>query len=345
MDFYNTFNNWLVKNGFRLIRDEQVSIWCKMEEDCAILLHIVPERLPGQDRYKIADLYKEQERVCSEFMIKTGRMAECLMLLIFKDMPDQRILKELQPYPNLWCVSRSMNSLLIYEGQRSDFYGLKVPLENYLEEYSVLQEKRNKAELKKSFTPVNTLLVLVNIGVFFVLSCLGNVNDPEFMTGHGAMVLERIVEYKEYYRIFTSMFLHFGVDHLFQNMLILLIMGCRLERITGSWQYLLIYLGSGITGSIASIFFTLKGQPFVVSAGASGAIFGVLGGILGLILVDLVKKQRQRIRNIGLTGVIFMICAALSYGFFETGVDNAAHIGGLIGGFVLTAAGALLRLF
>ena len=73
-----------------------------------------------------------------------------------------------------------------------------------------------------------------------------------------------------------------------------------------------------------------------MSAGASGAIFGVMGGLLFLIIKDVVQKKRKRMEEIGLSGMIFVIVSALSYGFTTTGVDNAAHVGGLVCGFVLT---------
>lgn len=98
----------------------------------------------------------------------------------------------------------------------------------------------------------------------------------------------------------------------------------------------MIYLGSGLAGALLSLLYTLRAAPFSVSAGASGAIFGVMGGLVFLLLSDVVRKRRQRVEEIGLPGIIFVVVSALSYGFFSTGVDNAAHLGGLVGGFLLT---------
>ena len=165
---------------------------------------------------------------------------------------------------------------------------------------------------------------------------MGNVMDAVFMADHGAMVWDAVVEQGEYYRLFTSTFMHFGVEHLVQNMLILLLIGPRLERILGGGKYLAVYLGSGIAASLTSLFVTLARDPYTVSAGASGAIFGVMGGLLFLIIKDVVQKKRKRMEEIGLSGMIFVIVSALSYGFTTTGVDNAAHVGGLVCGFVLT---------
>ena len=201
-----------------------------------------------------------------------------------------------------------------------------------------MQQKitEERTELRRMLTPVNTILVLANVVVFMILSFLGNTTDAEFMAAHGAIDWMDVVEKHQYYRLCTSMFLHFGADHLLQNMLILLVIGCRLERITGKLSYLLIYIGAGLIGAGTSIIFTLGNNPNTVSAGASGAIFGVMGGLLYYIISDIIQKKRHRVEEIGLTGMIFMVASALSYGFFSTGIDNAAHIGGLVGGFLIT---------
>lgn len=213
---------------------------------------------------------------------------------------------------------------------------MKDRLEQFLGDYRRAEQTADKNELRRMFRPVNTVLVGINIMVFLVLSLMGNVMDAVFMADHGAMVWDAVVEQGEYYRLFTSTFMHFGVEHLVQNMLILLLIGPRLERILGGGKYLAVYLGSGIAASLTSLFVTLARDPYTVSAGASGAIFGVMGGLLFLIIKDVVQKKRKRMEEIGLSGMIFVIVSALSYGFTTTGVDNAAHVGGLVCGFVLT---------
>lgn len=81
----------------------------------------------------------------------------------------------------------------------------------------------------------------------------------------------------EYYRIFTSMFLHFGPQHLGNNMLVLFVLGGRLERTVGKLKYLLIYLLGGMGGNLLCLFLELDSADFAVSAGASGAVFAVDG--------------------------------------------------------------------
>lgn len=162
------------------------------------------------------------------------------------------------------------------------------------------------------------------------------------MAAHGAMDWVDIVEKGQYYRLFTSMFLHFGADHLHPEYAHFIINWMQIRKNTGKLAYFVIYIGAGLAGAVTSVIFTLGASPNTVGAGASGAIFGVMGGLLFCILADLIQKKRHRVEEIGLTGMIFMVCSALSYGFFSNGVDNAAHIGGLIGGFLLTMLSRLL---
>ncbi|MCD8019312.1 MAG: rhomboid family intramembrane serine protease [Clostridiales bacterium] len=337
MDFFNELQKFLAGQGFGRVKTSGGTIlWMKEETHLVKLVEVVPEVLPGQDRQPVEQQEETIRRLENQVMIRYGKKADRLTLMLFRGMPGERVIDEIGPFENIWCVDQSSGNLLLYEHQRSDFYGMREPLEQFLEHMKQKEKSENLKEWQRMFQPVNTALVVINILVFILLSLLGDVTDAEFMADHGAMVWSGVVEQGEVYRLFTSMFLHFGADHLLQNMLILLLVGSRLERITGRMRYLGIYLGAGIVSSVASLFFTLAREPYSVSAGASGAIFGVMGGLLFLILKDVFQKRRHRIREIGLVGMMFMIVGALSYGFSTTGVDNAAHVGGLIAGFVFT---------
>ena len=139
-----------------------------------------------------------------------------------------------------------------------------------------------------------------------------------------------IVEGKEYYRLFTSMFLHFGMAHLANNMLVLFVIGDNLERAVGKARYLLIYFLSGIGGNLLSCYLDYQDGSMSVSAGASGAIFGVMGAMLYVLLVNHGRLEDLTVRQIAI-----MAGFSLYFGFTSSGVDNAAHIGGLVSGFVL----------
>ena len=91
------------------------------------------------------------------------------------------------------------------------------------------------------------------VAVFLILSAMGDTEDAVFMMNHGGMYEPLIVQEHEYYRLFTSMFLHFGISHLANNMLVLFVLGQRLEPAVGGVRYLLIYLLSGFGGNVISL--------------------------------------------------------------------------------------------
>ncbi|MGH3656269.1 MAG: rhomboid family intramembrane serine protease, partial [Micromonosporaceae bacterium] len=126
----------------------------------------------------------------------------------------------------------------------------------------------------------------------------------------------------EYWRLFTSMFLHYGLLHLAVNMWALWILGQHLERILGPARFLTLYLLSGLGGSVAVYLFTEQNRP---TAGASGAIFGLFAA---LFVVN---------RKLGLDnrGVIGLILINLSLGLFIPNISMTGHLGGLVIGGVV----------
>lgn len=175
------------------------------------------------------------------------------------------------------------------------------------------------------------VLVAANVIVFFGLSFGGMTEDGWYMLQHGAMYTPYFMNQKEYYRIFTSIFLHFGFQHLINNMLSLVILGRYLEPVVGKVRFLIIYILSGLAGNVLSMMGDLITGENAVSAGASGAVFGITGALLSLTIL-----YRGRILGITKQSVIIMIAVSLYNGFASEGVDNLAHIGGLLCGFLVT---------
>ena len=151
------------------------------------------------------------------------------------------------------------------------------------------------------------------------------------MAEHGAMYPDFIRINHEWWRIITAGFLHFGAVHLVNNMVILYCMGSRLERVTGHLKYFLIYLVSLIGAGMLSYGMMLRTGDYAVSAGASGAIFGVIGGFLWIVIL-----HRGRFEQITTRGIVMMIVLTIYYGFSSVGIDNWGHIGGLLAGFATT---------
>ncbi len=335
MEFIQGLQELLKKQRFQRVDDDSQIVWIREEENVSAMIMIVPERLPGQPWISVAQREKNIGALETKLMVRTGKKVDRLTLMLCHDLPDEQSLRETADYPDIWWVDWKNGRLLIYENQRTDFRGLKNILEQYLEVWMENEKQTDRMELRRVLQPVTTLIVIMNLLVFLTLSVIGNTEDSSFMAAHGALTWDAIWNRREYYRLITSLFLHFGATHLFQNMLILMLTGSRLERAAGGIRYLLIYLGAGLTGSAASILFTLHNNADV-AAGASGAIFGIMGGMICLILKDSFRREKVYIKEIGLTGIIFMVVCAASYGFFNSGIDNAAHLGGLAGGFILT---------
>lgn len=173
-------------------------------------------------------------------------------------------------------------------------------------------------------------MIVINVAVFFILTMFGDTEDAVFMLQHGAMYEPNIIEGHEYYRIFTCLFLHFGITHLLNNMVLLGALGWNLELEIGKVRFVIIYFASGIIGNIVSLFYDVTLEQPAVSAGASGAIFGLMGALLYVVIAN-----RGRLGRLSGRGMLVMVILSLYFGLTSTGVDNLAHIGGLVSGFLL----------
>lgn len=191
-------------------------------------------------------------------------------------------------------------------------------------------ENEDAAYFLSHFTLVNTVLIVINITLFIVIEILGSTEDVELMIRWGASYWPLIYYEHQYYRLLTSAFLHFGLEHLLSNMLILFFIGDHLERALGKIKYLIFYLGCALGSGFVSYEVSMHLEENVVSAGASGAIFGVAGGILYLIL-----KNRGHLGDLSLFQIVMFILFALYEGLQSSGVDNVAHLSGVVIGFFL----------
>ena len=176
-----------------------------------------------------------------------------------------------------------------------------------------------------------TGLIVINVLVFFILSLFGDTESGYFMLRYGAMYEPLVTDGHEYYRLVTSLFLHFGIQHLLNNMVMLGALGYQLENEVGRVKFLLIYFISGIGGNLCSLYWNVSHGEQVISAGASGAIFGLMGSLLYIVAVN-----RGRLGRLSGRGMLIMVALSLYFGLTSSGVDNSAHIGGLICGILIT---------
>jgi len=175
-------------------------------------------------------------------------------------------------------------------------------------------------------------LVAANVLVYLLMGLSGagfyKVN-PEMAihwgTNFGPLTMDG-----QWWRLFTCLFIHFGFMHIFFNMWVLYDIGRMVEKFFGSVYFLALYLFSGVAASLSSLLW----HSGVNSAGASGAIFGIIGGMLAFLLRkdnDLPLSFMKRYRNI----LTIFVAYALIFSFTQHGIDNAAHVGGLVSGFLM----------
>ncbi len=187
---------------------------------------------------------------------------------------------------------------------------------------------------RNSLGRTTVVLAAANIAVY-VLGVLSPKLGRAIYAG-GVLSLDGVVLDREFFRIVTSMFLHADTRHLFSNTVALLYLGDPIEKRLGAVRYLILYFAAGIGGNLLTILWELRTMENWNSLGASGAVFGLIGGLLVLCIA-----YRNRMGSITPARVAAMAVYSVYSGFMMENVNNIAHIGGLVTGL---AAGALMVL-
>lgn len=198
----------------------------------------------------------------------------------------------------------------------------------YMQDLVYVEEQRQK-EVRRFFSnskPFWTYIFIgINVFMWLVLELAGGSTNTEVLYNHGAKFSLAIVAYDEWWRLFTSMFLHIGFMHLAFNSIALYYLGVAVERMFGHTRFLVLYIVAGLIGSIASFAFS---NPQVISAGASGAIYGLFGALLyfGMRRKDLFFQTIGR-------DILVILGINLALSMAMSSIDLYAHLGGLVGGF------------
>ena len=175
---------------------------------------------------------------------------------------------------------------------------------------------------------VTWTLLAANVVVWLLTFAAGGTDNPDVLLDFGAM-FGPLIASGEYWRLFTAMFLHAGIPHLAFNCLALFIFGPQVERAYGRSSFTVIYILSGLSGSVASYLL----NSISIGVGASGAIFGVIGALAAFLLVQ--RRVFGEMSRRTLYGLALMLGINLVYGLVTPGIDNWAHLGGLAAGLVL----------
>ena len=316
-----------------ILQGAEDEIWLENLESDYKIIRVVSNYIHNDEQLNF-DLFKTK-RITSKIKKKTFSL-HMDVLNIYTDLGDNVNLdkldkmdcmflydeKDLDKYPFIDNYFPDIKNKLSFTEE-----GLQLFIKITNDINSKNKEEAEKAEdVFKKKTPIITYILLIaNILLYIVPIMFGVYND---ILNRFCLYGPNVREYNEFYRLITCGFLHADIFHLFFNCYSLYIIGSQLEGFMGKPKYIIIYLFSLIMGSLMSI--TFNTNP---SIGASGAVFGLMGSLLYFgyhYRVYLGTTLRSQI--------IPLILINLLYGFTVSGIDNFGHIGGLIGGFLITMA-------
>ncbi|MDR2902972.1 MAG: rhomboid family intramembrane serine protease, partial [Clostridiales bacterium] len=175
-------------------------------------------------------------------------------------------------------------------------------------------------------TPFLTYGILtVNLVLLLLLELSGGSENSETLMNFGAMNFQKFWA-GDYYRVFAAMFLHIGAMHFVYNSLSLVIFGVRIERHYGRGTFLAVYIVTGLVGN----YLNAMAEPQILLAGASGAIFGLMGAA-----VAITQYTKKYLDGLNLYTMLVFAFVGVSFGFLMPNVGNIAHIGGLASGYLM----------
>lgn len=307
--------------GYRKLNPDTNNVYGRVGDDAVYVVVI------GSNRNLDADSLKRfNNKILVELSLNSHKKINILNVLItpngmFDDMTRQIV----ENVENVWLFTEDYGKLYVFENQPSDFDSLY----DLIDKKTLVNNRRSQHNLIRMFGVVTPVLVLINIFVY--IACVYVYQPTEL-----AVNVYGISEKRQYYRFLTSMFTHFGITHIFGNMVILIALGARIENIIGRLNYAIIYIVTGLAAAFASYINFFYNDIHAYSAGASGAIFGLLG-----VLVVIAIYNKGRVRDLSLVNMLILFILTLADGLMSEGVDNVAHAAGFIAGIL---AGVLLLL-
>ena len=316
-----------------ILQGVEDEIWLEnMDEDYKVI-RIVSGYIHNNEQFDF-DKFKTK-RIIKKIKRKTLSL-NVNVLSIFLDLGENVSKESLTGNPNALCIKVNdeedikksaiikdifpdMGNKLKYNEKGIELFA---KITNDINKHNEEDAKRLEKLFQSKVPYITYGLIVINILAYIITVLTGSVND---FVNYAPVVREG-----EYYRLITSMFLHGNILHLAFNMYALYILGSQLEGVLGKVKYFIIYMVAGLSGSILSMMFNGASAG---SLGASGAIFGLMGA-----LVYFGWHYRVYLGNVVKQQIIPLIILNLLIGFSVSGIDNFAHIGGLIGGALATMA-------
>lgn len=243
----------------------------------------------------------------------------------YKELADEDI-----PF---WIIDDEAHRIISYGDNDEAFTPLRNDIEERLSPFYKDPKKTSTDWLDTlRHKPIFTIvLAIINILIFVYMDFFCDIINQTLIKIQYSNEWEWVLKDHQYYRLFTSMFLHADMVHLFSNMVTLCAIGSQLENSYGHVKFIITYLVSGLVASGASLaYHAYLGEP-VYSLGASGAIFGIFGAYAIFALLNRKKDEPVPAIRIGFVALLMFI-----NGFTASYVDNAAHLGGLIAGSIIS---------
>lgn len=315
-----------------ILQGAENEIWLEnMDEDYKIV-RIVSNYIHNDEQFRF-DMFKTK-RIVKKIQKKTFSL-HVNTLSFFLDLGDNVNLSSSKDLENVNVQDEEditssdvvkdyypdLSKKLVFN---EDGVQLFMKISDDISKHNKVDAEHIESVFKMKYPIVTYLLIALNV-ILYVIPVLTNSYDVII---NNFCVYGPLIKAGQYYRIITGAFLHGGILHLAFNCYALYVIGSQLESYLGKVRYLIIYLFSAVTASLFSIIF--NSNP---SIGASGAIFGLMGA-----LVYFGYHYRVYLGNVLKSQIIPLILFNLLIGALSTGIDNFAHIGGLIGGLLITSA-------
>lgn len=330
----NLLNYFITEENYNpmIVHGITDEIWLENLDSDYKIIRIVSHHIHNKeqlafDKFKLSRVVSEVKKKTLSFKVK--------VLNIYTDIEDDKMLSDNDIFvskekdinnPKLTSIFPNIVEKTTRKEDGIEYF-VKVT-----DNINKTNEKRSRVA-EKIFSykkPIITYAIMIICVILFIMMyTFGNGSEDTYTLINFGANYDVLTKSGEYYRLFTCMFLHIGIMHLICNMYSLYVIGKEVEGLFGKWKYLLIYLLSGICGSMLSLAFSYN----IVSAGASGAIFGLLGALLYFGYY-----YRTYLGAVMRSSIIPVILFNLVIGFLSSGIDNAAHIGGLVGGILIAMA-------
>ncbi len=318
-----------------ILQGVENEIWLEnLNEDCKVV-RIVSSYIHNDEQFNF-DVFKTK-RIIKKIKKKTFSLKMNVMS-IFLDLGDN-VTSEINEDPKLMAIKiknendlanndfikRTFPDLLEKMEYEEDGFELFAKITSDINRHNREDAKKIENVFKNKVPYITYFFIALNVIFYLIPNLFGEYeNIINNFCVHGPSIRAG-----QYYRLFTGIFLHGNIMHLFLNCYSLYIIGSQIENFFGKIKYFVIYLFSGLIGSLFSIAFSHG----VASVGASGAIFGLMGA-----LVYFGYYYRVYLGNVVKNQILPIIALNLGLGFLIPGIDNFAHIGGLIGGAMITMA-------